>query len=168
MPGSRRTVAFVGVRFELFNLSKSPLQMFPGPDDLDFHQPAQGILQYRRRQIPMPATKTAPPRSNCRCIHNNWPAPQITCPAGLALLRIMPLTNHEAKLVGRAVLCPPNMWIAKRRRARSDAPYLKYLSTAQSQLARYFSGAVAASFLISTRSCALGLRNSSTLAAGIW
>jgi hypothetical protein len=39
----------------------------------------------------------------------------------------MHLTNNEAKLAGRAVLCPPNAWVDRRRRARSDAPYLHCL-----------------------------------------
>jgi hypothetical protein len=33
------------------------------------------------------------------------------------------LTYNWAKLVGRAVPCPPDAWIDNRRRARSDAPY---------------------------------------------
>ena len=31
--------------------------------------------------------------------------------------------TNGLRLAGLAVLCPPNAWICKRRRARSDAPY---------------------------------------------
>ena len=42
------------------------------------------------------------------------------------------LSKHCAKPVGRAVLCPPNAWVDRRRHARSDAPYPHCLLTAQS------------------------------------
>jgi hypothetical protein len=50
------------------------------------------------------------------------------------------MTDHGAKLVGRAVRCPPNAGIDMTRRARSDAPYPDFFTAQNENISRNVTG----------------------------